>query len=157
LEGADLVLTASRTHAAELGATSGARVRRASVLPNGFVPAPPETAAAPDADHFRMAFTGTLAQMADAGTLFEALHDVLARIPEARRRLRVDVVGPYDTDEEDRAIALGLTGIVRFVGPRPHGETRAIQRAADALLLWKPRTAGYRTMVPGKLYEYLDA
>jgi hypothetical protein len=25
------------------------------------------------------------------------------------------------------------------------------------LVLWKPRGAGYRTMVPGKLYEYLDA
>src|SRR6185295_9991245 len=31
------------------------------------------------------------------------------------------------------------------------------QRRADLLLLWKPDGAGYRTMVPGKLYEYLDA
>ena len=32
-----------------------------------------------------------------------------------------------------------------------------MQRRADALILWKPRGAGYRTMVPGKLYEYLDS
>jgi hypothetical protein len=71
--------------------------------------------------------------------------------------LRVDLAGPYDLDYEDRALALGLKGIVRFAGPLPHAESRALQRAADALLLWKPRAAGFRTMVPGKLYEYLDA
>jgi len=85
------------------------------------------------------------------------VHEVLARVPEARRRLRVDLAGPYDLDYEDRALALGLTGIVRFAGPLAHADSRALQRAADVLLLWKPRGEGYRTMVPGKLYEYLDA
>jgi len=67
----------------------------------------------------------------------------------------VRFAGPYDSGYEDRAVALGLTGIVEFLGPRPHAETRALQAGADALLLWKPR--GTPTMVPGKLYEYLDS
>jgi hypothetical protein len=94
--------------------------------------------------------------MPDVMTLLDALHDFLAPKPEARRRVRVSLVGPYDVGYQDRAIALGLTpGIVEFLGPRPHREARALQRSAQLLVLWKERAMP--TMVPGKLYEYLDA
>ena len=166
LERADLVLAASRTHADALRARATQplesrdrlRLARLEHLPNGFEP---ETVAAttdPTAgEAFTLAFTGTLSQMPDAGVFLEALHDLLARRPEARRRVRARLAGPFDADVADRAIALGLTGIVEFTGPRPHAETRAIQRNAAVLMLWKPRGEGFRTMVPGKLYEYLDS
>lgn len=157
IEGADLVLTASRTHLDELGAASGARARCAEHLPNGFEPDAAAPEEAPDPDHFRIAYTGTLSLMEDAATLLEAIHDLLAGLPEARRRIRLDLAGPYDLEYEDRATALGLTGIVRFPGAVSHAEARALQRRADALVLWKPRGEGYRTMVPGKTYEYLDS
>jgi glycosyltransferase involved in cell wall biosynthesis len=106
---------------------------------------------------FTLVFAGTLSQMPDADVFLEALHDLFARRPEARRRIRAQLAGPYERSHSDRAEALGLTGIVRFPGSLPHAETRSLERSADLLLLWKPRGAGYRTMVPGKLYEYLDA
>ncbi len=168
LERADLVLTASRAHLDALGRESGAKVRRTEHLPNGYEPeqvsspashpvpaAPGILLAAPEP--FRIVFTGTLALMEDLGTLLEAVHEVLARLPEARRRLRVDLAGPYDMDLADRAEALGLTGIVRFLGARIHADSRALQRAADVLMLWKPHGDGFAAMVPGKTYEYLDS
>src|SRR5207247_8093632 len=85
----------------------------------------------------------------------EPLHDVLARLPEARRRLRVRLAGPYETGYQDRAVALGLSGIVEFTGVKPHAESRALQRRADLLLHWQPRAMP--TMVPGKLYEYFES
>jgi glycosyltransferase involved in cell wall biosynthesis len=152
---ADLVLAASRTHLDAL--TAGDPAPRACAhLPNGFEPAP-AAEVAPDPDHCTLVFTGTLSLMEDTATLLEAVHDVLAAHPEARRRLRVVLAGPYDADHEDRAVALGLTGIVRFPGALTHAESRRLQAHADLLLLWKPRGAGYATMVPGKLYEYLDS
>jgi len=156
LGGADLVVAASRTHARELAARAAGRPRRLLELPNGFEPAP---ASAPelDAAHFTLAFTGTLSLMEDTGTLLEAVERVVRADPAAARDLRVELAGPFDRDWEARARARGLDGIVRFAGARPHEESRALQRAADALLLWKPRGAGYGTMVPGKLYEYLDS
>jgi glycosyltransferase involved in cell wall biosynthesis len=157
IEGADLVLTASRTHLDALGFAPGTRARRAEHLPNGFEPSQAAAPEPADPDHFRLVFTGTLNLMEDAGTLLEAVHEVLAHLPEARRRLRVDLAGPYDLDYEDRALALGLKGIVRFTGALAHADARALQRAADVLLLWRPRGEGFATMVPGKLYEYLDA
>lgn len=157
LERAELSLTASRTHLAALGHESGARVRRALHLPNGFEPFPASMPVSVDPAHFRLAFTGTLSLMEDAGTLLDAVRAVLQRCPEAREQLRVDLAGPYDTDYESRAASLGLAGLVEFHGPLAHQAARELQRRADALLLWKPRAAGYATMVPGKLYEYLDS
>ena len=162
--GADAVLAASRTHADQLAAAFPERATRIHHLPNGYEPANAEAVDAvggagdstADPDKFLVVFTGTLSQMPDAPVFLEAVHDLLARRPEARRRLRVRFAGPYDTGVEDRAIALGLKGIVDFPGPVAHRTARELQRRADLLLLWKPRGAGYRTMVPGKLYEYLE-
>lgn len=166
LEGADLTLVASRSHAETAGSRSAARPRRVLHLPNGFVPAgaeatasasgaPASTSVAPASGTFTVVWTGTLSQMPDTEVFFDALHETLARHPQARRKIRVRLAGPYETGYEDRAIALGLKGIVEFLGPRSHAESRALQRAADLLLLWKPRE--FPTMVPGKLYEYLDS
>jgi glycosyltransferase involved in cell wall biosynthesis len=156
LGSADLVLAATRTHAEDLARNPALEPRRLVHLPNGFEPDPDASVPARrDPEHFTLVFTGTLSHMADAETLFEALHALFARRPEARRRIRVRIAGPFDAEYEDRALALGLKGIVEFSGPIPHAEARALQRAADALLLWSPR--GYRTNIPGKVYEYLDS
>lgn len=160
---ADLVLAASRTHADQLRARLGPeRAERVVHLPNGFEPASGEGATTPEgaaeADgpgQFVLGFTGTMSQMPDVELFLDALHDLLARHPEARRRLRVRLLGPFETGYADRAEALGLTGIVEFKGPRPHAESRALQRRADVLLLWQTRD--FPTMVPGKVYEYFEA
>jgi glycosyltransferase involved in cell wall biosynthesis len=158
LDGSDLVLTASRTHARALEEGSGPRPRAVVHLPNGYEPEAPaagSSAMQGSAERFEIVFTGTLSQMPDTEVFLEALHEVLGRRPEARRRLRATLAGPFESGYRDRAIALGLTGIVEFTGPRSHAEARRLQRGAGLLVLWKPR--GMPTMVPGKLYEYLDA
>ena len=152
---ADLVIAASRTHADALAA--GPKPKRLLHLPNGFEPAEAHAGAAADAAHFTLVFTGTLSLMEDAGTLLSGVAKLVQSQPGIADRLRVELAGPYDVDWERRAHALGLGGIVRFRGPLAHAEARALQRGADAQLLWKPRGEGYRTMVPGKLYEYLDS
>jgi glycosyltransferase involved in cell wall biosynthesis len=161
MDSADLVTAASRLHVEQIGAqpagTTGSGRTRTVYLPNGFEPCPSAAANAPNPDFFTLVFTGTLSLMPDTEVFLEALHDLLARRPEARRRIRARLAGAYDLQYEDRAVALGLRGIVEFLGPLTHPESRALQGRADLLMLWKPRGEGYRTMVPGKLYEYLDA
>ena len=154
LSHASLVLAASRTHADALTARAQDRPRAVLHLPNGFEPAPP-VVVAPDADHFRVVFTGSLTLMDELATLIDAVAALLARDPGARALLRVELLGPYDREWVALASARGLDGVVHFAGTRAHAEARVAQRSADLLLLWRPRGSGYRTMVPGKLYEYL--
>jgi len=154
LTNASLVVAASRTHADALSARTEQRPRAVLHVPNGFEPAP-ASAVPPDPDHFRIVFTGSLTLMDDVATLIEALSHLLAREPGARAVLSVQLYGPYDRDWEARARSRGLDGVLRFAGSRPHAEARGAQRAADLLLLWRPHGEGFRTMVPGKLYEYL--
>ncbi len=155
LDSADVVLTASATHARRLGARSGAAPREVVHLPNGFEPADRGPGPGPAPETFTLVFTGTLSQQPEIETVLGAMRDVLARRPEARGRLRARLAGPYDTDLAGQALALGLAGIVEFTGPLSHADTRALQRGADVLLLLKP--PDMPTMVPGKTYEYLDA
>lgn len=153
---ADLVLAASQTHHDALAQRPDAP-RRLQFLPNGFEPAPEADAPAAHPAHFTIAFTGQLSLMEDAGTLLEALRELFARDPRARDEVHVELAGPYDDTWAQRVSALGLTGIVGLPGPLPHAASRALQRRADLLMLWKPRGEGFRTMVPGKTYEYLDS
>ena len=156
---ADRVLAASRTHADRLRtrfAADGLDPGHVVHLPNGYEPSLDAAAApAPAGDAWVIAYTGTLSLMPDIEVFLEAVHDLLARLPEARRRLRAKLMGPFDAGYEDRAEALGLTGIVEFMGPRPHSEARALQHAAALLVHWQARE--FPSMVPGKLYEYLEA
>ena len=161
LRGADRVLAASRTHADQLRARyagEGLDPARVIHLPNGYEPAAGERDAAGDTPHgeaFLIAYTGTLSLMPDVEVFLEAVHDLLARLPEARRRLRARLAGPFDAGYQDRALALGLTGIVEFTGPLPHAAARALQRGAQLLVHWQPRQ--FPSMVPGKLYEYFES
>ena len=160
LSHANLVLAASRTHAEQLAARADARPRAVLHLPNGFEPAAPHPAspgprAADGRDQFRVVFTGSLSLMDDLATLIDAVAVLLERDPGARALLRVELLGPYDREWEERASARGLDGVVHFAGVRAHAEARRAQRSADLLLLWRPHGEGYRTMVPGKTYEYL--
>ena len=155
--GADLVLAASRTHHDVLAARATARPRQLLFLPNGFEPLGDAPMPTPRGEAFRVVFTGTLSLMEDTGTLLEAVADVLRAEPEARTSLEVTLAGPHDDEWPRRAAALGVADVVRWPGPLSHAETRALQHDADVLLLWKPRGEGFRTMVPGKTYEYLDS
>ena len=158
IEGADLVLVASHTHGEQLRAAWPAAAARIYDLPNGFEPVGPAgEGGLPDPDHFTLVYTGTVSEMPDALLLLEALHEVLGRRPEARRRIRVKFAGAYDVAVEDRGIALGLKGIAEYLGPVAHETARELQRQADLQVLFKPSAPGCRTMVPGKLYEYLDS
>ena len=155
-ERADLVVTATRAHADLIEARAIGRPRRVTHIPNGFEPH--DAAAGIDADRERylIVFTGTLFRMPGAEIFLEALHEMLAHDPAARRRVRVKFAGPYETGYADRSIALGLTpGIVEFLGPVAHADTRSLQRRADLLVLWKMERM--EATVPGKLYEYFDS
>ena len=160
LMAADRVLCASRTHEqailAEFGGTVASRL---VFLPNGIEIEGAEPVTRESAAHGRkrIVTTGTLVDVPALFAFLEALARRLAREPALAERIEVVLAGPHDAALLHRVETLGLGRVVRFPGILPHAEARALQRAADTLLFVRNEGPGYAAMVPGKLYEYLDA
>lgn len=165
LMAADRVLCASRTHEeAILAEFGGAVAARLVFLPNGIeiddsAPSPTTSAAGPPGANARkrIVSTGTLVDVPALFAFLEALARRLAREAGLAERIEVVLAGPHDAALARLVETLGLGRVVRFPGILPHAEARALQRAADTLLFVRNEGPGYGAMVPGKLYEYLDA
>jgi glycosyltransferase involved in cell wall biosynthesis len=105
---------------------------------------------------YTLAYTGTLSYGgASPDPLLAAVRRLRERDPVAAARLQLVFAGPMSTSEATQLQAPDLGDKVRVLGPLPHAEALALQRAADALLLIiDPRRPSIAT---GKLYEYLAA
>jgi glycosyltransferase involved in cell wall biosynthesis len=158
LERADRVLCASRTHLRALEdalgpADAAARLR---FMPNGAEIDRPGPLAGPHTGN-RIVFTGTLVETPAMHRFLEALARRLSYEPGRRDSVSLLIAGPYGEEYEARVRELELNDVVRFLGPMPFAEQRALQQAADVLLLVRNEGKGYEAMVPGKLYAYLAA
>jgi len=139
---------------------------RFRVIPNGFDPddfaalSPPRRRpGAPSPEHpFVLLYAGLFyGRRQDPDPLFRALARLFEAGRLARDRVRVRIYGAADPYVVDRVDRLGLGDVVQNLGFRPHAETLAAQREADALWLIvrdDPRSLGH---VPGKLFEYIGA
>ncbi|MGH7725391.1 MAG: glycosyltransferase [Candidatus Eiseniibacteriota bacterium] len=169
-ERADLILCASQTHERAVRAALGtAGTERVIFHPNGTdareaAAAAPAPGALPTAQpgarvnsRARIVFTGHVSELPALDALLDGLARRLAREPALRERLEVALVGPFDAAYAERARAQGLDGVVAFAGNVTHEEALRHQREAGALLLLRNEGTGYAHMVPGKLYEYLEA
>ena len=159
LEHADRVLCASRAHEEQvlrtLGPLAGERV---VFLPNGIesdVEAP--AAPAPAGNRARIVATGTLTELPALSAFLDALARRIGSQPGLADEVEVVLAGPHDAALPERVRAGRLERVVSLPGPLPHAEARALQRSAAVLLFVRNEGPGYRAMVPGKLYEYLDA
>jgi len=160
LERADRVLCASRAHEEQvlrtLGPLSGERV---VFLPNGIETdtGPAAVAAAKPGSRARIVATGTLTEVPALLSFVDALARRIESHPRLAAQIEVVLAGPHDSLLPERVRARGLERVVSLPGALPHAEARALQRSAAVLLFARNEGPGYRAMVPGKLYEYLDA
>ncbi len=129
------------------------------LIRNGFDPADYEgMSPVPSSDDtITILHTGKLSLTRSARPFLEGLADLLAARPELRTSLRVDFLGPRESDNELAADALGLGSCVRWQDSVPHSKSAERQRRAGLLLLIKHDDPRYRDLVPGKFYEYVAA
>ncbi len=158
LERADRVLCASQTHEASVRNALGEDpAGRVLFHPNGTDSTPARVGIATPGGRARIVFTGHISEIPALDVFLDALARRLAKEPALRERLEVLLVGPADQRHARQVKALSLDGVVRLTGPLSHAEARRLQGEAAVLLLVRNEGQGYTAMVPGKLYEYLDA
>ncbi|MEP7028555.1 MAG: glycosyltransferase, partial [Candidatus Eisenbacteria bacterium] len=158
LERADRVLCASRAHEQQARETLGpASAGRVVFLPNGIETDLPPAPTEPAGIRPRVVATGSLSEMPALHSFLDALARRLEREPALADAIELVLAGPHDAGVAESVRRARLERAVTLTGPLPHAEARALQRSAAALLFARNEGPGYRAMVPGKLYEYLDA
>jgi glycosyltransferase involved in cell wall biosynthesis len=159
VRGADRVAVVERPVGEDFRARLGVD---AAFVPNGWDPdleAERDRAEPPplDPDRVSLVHTGKLSGSwgRHPGVLFEALTRLAAREPSLAGRIEVVLAGRLDAAEKELIEALPHEGLVRHVGQLSRGESLALQRSADALLLITSPTLVWE--LPGKFFEYLGA
>ncbi|MEG1833412.1 MAG: glycosyltransferase [Burkholderiaceae bacterium] len=158
----DFIVLASPAWPDRLAQRYGDGIRRKlCVITNGFEAAPASVDATslwPATARLRLAWTGAMFDSESPADLVEALGRMAASTPETLAGLCVQLAGYGGEHEQrmrERAAALGLGGVLRFIGPQPHARARALQQSADGLLL--ALGPGHKETLQGKLFEYLAA
>ncbi|HKQ19774.1 MAG TPA: glycosyltransferase, partial [Candidatus Eisenbacteria bacterium] len=130
---------------------------RSSVIPNGFEAEEWRGVVPRRFDRFTIIHAGRLSDDRTLEPFARGLAAFLARDPARRAAVQCLLLGPHDADQARAVERAGLDGVVRFEGNRSHAETLSMEAGADLLILVKSRSARFRDLVPGKLYEYLGA
>ena len=89
------------------------------------------------------------------GALLAALRRLVERDPGAAERIALVLAGRLDSDEQALIGNSGLDGVVTHVGHLSRGQSMALQRRADALVLITSPKLVWE--LPGKVFEYLGA
>src|SRR5262249_21152034 len=90
--------------------------------------------------------------------LLEAVRELLDRRPALRDVLELRFVGGFRTADREWAEGLELGQGIRIEGTLPHHQTLRAMKEADSLLLLIPSAGGIgKTVLSGKVFEYLAA
>jgi len=128
-------------------------------LPNGFDPEDFEAdngdISLSETDRPKIVYVGGVTRRRDPTNLFLAM--ARARQSQPAFLPELHFVGSLESRWLSMVEALGLSADVYYHGPVEHGVSIQFVKAASACLLFSPQDDGCRTVVPGKLYEYLAA
>ena len=157
LRGATRVVAATEGTQRWLAGVEPSIEARSSVITNGFEDEEWRGVTPRRFDRFTVLHAGRLSDDRTLEPFALGLERFLERDPARRGAIQCLLLGPHDAAQARIASRAALAGILRFEGNRPHAETLAMEAGADVLLLVKSRSARYRDLVPGKLYEYIGA
>jgi len=112
-------------------------------------------AAVPSNSKFTIVHAGTLedskSMTRSPATLFRAVHQLLQQQPELADDMALVFAGNFPEGIRRLADELGLSGVVKPLGNRPHDDVLRLAKSADLLLVIA--TEGLPTAIPGKIYE----
>jgi glycosyltransferase involved in cell wall biosynthesis len=125
------------------------------VLPNGFDPA--DFADVPHAPprEFRITHAGSLFRGRAPEAFLAAIVDLMREHPGFAGRVRLCFAGRLDAEIRARLTRPPLDRVTELPGYLPHRESVALLRRSRLLLLAIGTDAQARSMVTGKIYEYL--
>ncbi len=128
------------------------------VIPNGFDEAdfPVELRGPLDKD-FTIVHIGSMNKDRNPEVLWNAVQKALEESLDLKDKLKIRLVGPIDFSVRSSVEQFGLQAFTEFVEFIPHDEAVRLQQQAQINLLVINNSPNARTIIPGKLYEYLGS
>jgi glycosyltransferase involved in cell wall biosynthesis len=128
------------------------------VIPNGFDEADfPKINAAQLDPEFSFIHVGSMNKDRNPVAFWQAIKNALQQAPEIKQALKIKLVGPVDFSVRSSVKDLGLTDVTEFIEYVPHTEAVKLQQQSQVVLLVINNSPNSRTIIPGKLFEYLGS
>lgn len=128
------------------------------VIPNGFDDAdfPVDQRGPLDTD-FTIVHIGSMNKDRNPDVFWQAVHKALEVSAVLKTKLKIRLIGPVDFSVRSAVEKYGLRDYTDFVEFIPHDEAVKLQQQAQVNLLVINNSPNSRTIIPGKLYEYLGS
>lgn len=128
------------------------------VLHNGYTSEGVKTICPAEKEKLVIAYVGDLyAGRRDAAMLFDALNILVQHGINVERNIQIEYAGDDSLSLYRNASKYGLEEVIKDNGRVPHARSIEIQQQADLLLLLTWNTEMDQGILPGKMYEYMQA
>jgi galactitol-specific phosphotransferase system IIB component len=150
LNTADTIIVTSKTTKTEFQALT---TKPIVVITNGFDVEKVEKQTL-DAK-FSLAHIGSFLSARNPKLLWESIVELVAEIPDFKSHLEIKLIGAVSQEVLDSITEFGLNGYLNNLGYVSHAEAIAHQRKSQVLLLIEIDSEETKSIIPGKLFEYL--
>nr|WP_315166102.1 glycosyltransferase family 4 protein [uncultured Flavobacterium sp.] len=150
LNAADTIIVTSKTTKTEFQAITSKPI---AVITNGY---DTEEVAKQTLDtKFSLAHIGSFLSERNPLILWESLVELLHEISDFKDHLEIKLIGAVSQEVLETISQYGLNGYVNNLGYVSHTEAIAHQRNSQVLLLIEIDSADTKSIIPGKLFEYM--
>jgi galactitol-specific phosphotransferase system IIB component len=150
LNSADTIIVTSKTTKAEFQALTNKPI---AVITNGFDVEKVEKQMLDT--KFSLAHIGSFLSERNPSILWESLVELCAEIPDFKKHLEIKLIGAVSQEVLETISAFGLNSYLNNLGYVSHKEAVAHQRKSQVLLLIEINSEDTKSILPGKLFEYL--
>jgi glycosyltransferase involved in cell wall biosynthesis len=104
---------------------------------------------------FSISHIGSVVETRNPEVFWKAVGELLHENPELKNDLEIHFVGPVDYSVDESITKNKLADYISKISYLPHDEIAALQRKSQVLLLLINKTQNSKSVVTGKLFEYL--
>jgi galactitol-specific phosphotransferase system IIB component len=150
LNAADTLIVTSKTTKREFEAIT---IKPIAVITNGY---DVEKIEAQTLDlKFSLAHIGSFLSERNPMILWESLVELISEVPDFILHLEIKLIGAVSQEVAETIAQFGLDSYLNNLGYVSHGEAIAHQRKSQVLLLIEIDSTETKSIIPGKLFEYL--
>lgn len=126
------------------------------VIPNGFDDADFQFKIKTTLDEaFSIVHLGQMNKERDVPVFWQAIKELIEESDEFKSSVQIRFIGPVDVAIRDFVNKAGLNEFISFLEFVPHAEATRLMTQAQVLLLIINQNPNAKTVIAGKLYEYL--